>query len=196
MRAIHLVFLFVVCGFLAGCGLGVEKGYGTWDVDHPHWIGLTILPSRMIMQTDSSDIQASGYWKDNAFWCANPDGSGDYQAAKVVAEDQLVLQLKAFAPQETGTLVCYKTSPGYDEAQQLAAANPGPVTYPPPKGAITVGMTEYKLKILPWHPDQVSQDNDNHMPEIYRFPSNDPNKPPLSVSVQNHQVISVNGGNE
>jgi hypothetical protein len=88
------------------------------------------------------------------------------------------------------------THPGFEEAQQLAEQYKGPVTYPPPKGAITVGITEYKLNTLPWKPSQISQDNDNHMPEVYQFPSNDPNKAPLTASVQNHQVISVNGGNE
>jgi hypothetical protein len=196
MRIVCLAALLPLVGLLVGCGLGTEEAFGMWDCDHAHWLSLTILPTRMILQTDTGTLTASGYWKDDTFWCPNASGGGDYEAAKVLPDDELTLQAKAFVPGSDETVMCYKTEPGAAEERHLAQENPGPVTYPPPKGAITVGMTEYKLNTLPWKPTQVSQDNDDNMPEVYQFPSNDPNKSPLTVSVQNHHVISVNGGNE
>jgi len=195
VRIGHLVLLFVSITFVSGCDYFFEEGMGNWDCDHPHWIALTILNHRMILQTDKGNLQVAGYWKNDAFWCPNATGGNDFAAAKVLPEDQLAVQAKVFTPGTNETVIFNKIGPGYAEAKQLAQDNQGPVTYPPPKGAIAVGITEYRLNMLRWKPISVGLD-ENNVPQNYQFPSNDPTKPPLTVTVQNHRVISVNGGNE
>ena len=80
------------------------------------------------------------------------------------------------------------------------------LSYPPPQGAIAEGMTEYQLKMLPWKADKAlglgdllamngkdSTKDDDAI--IYCYHSDNPQLIELRVTVKNHKVIAVAGGN-
>jgi len=73
---------------------------------------------------------------------------------------------------------------------------------------ITIGMPEYELKALPWKADKAVPNGEDGsimsliQPEskdddatIYTYHSDNPNLVELKVTVKDHRVSAVNGGN-
>jgi len=147
-------------------------------------------------------VGTQGQWKDGGFWCEAKDSSRSIEAAKVISPEEVELHLAAFYPGSKEVLTLYKIHGSESETQDLqrsmAAKYPPPISYPPPSGTIPLGMTEYQLKALPWKADKVmasSGDSKDDDATIYCYHSDNSNLVELRVTVKDHKVISVNGGN-
>jgi hypothetical protein len=195
---------------------------GVWAIDNtfsrradepPVSQRLTVYATHMEYCQGNGTYGTQGEWRDGGFWCPAKDDSGEIEAVKIVAPEEVELRLAAFITGNTKVLRLYKEKGSDDETAELqrtmAAKYPPPLTYPPPQGVITEGMTEYQLSTLPWKADQVlpagnaEKDPDNNEDivtreddaTIYCYHSDNPQLAELRVTVKNHKVIAVQGGN-
>lgn len=187
---------------------------GVWAIDNstyrrpdeePITKRLTVYATHMEFCPGQGTYGTQGQWKTDGFWCEAKDGSGEIEAVKKISDEDIELHLAAFFPGNTEVLTLYKEEGDEAEQEAWAAKNSQPVSYPPPQGAITVGMTEYQLRMLPWKADQVTPTPNNNGFEqaddkaddaaIYRYHSDKPSLAELRVTVKNHRVIAVSGGN-
>jgi hypothetical protein len=184
---------------------------GVWSIDNtvsrrgdekPVWKRLTIYPTHMEFCPGQGTVGTQGQWKEGEFWCKAKDGSGDIEAAKAISPEEVELHLAAFYPGNEEVLTLYKLEGSEEEKQNLqrsmTAKYPPPLSWPPPQGIITEGMTEYELRNLPWHADRImGSEGDDRSDDatIYCYHSDNHSLAELRVTVKNHKIISVNGGN-
>jgi hypothetical protein len=138
-----------------------------------------------------------GQWRDNGFWCQKPDGSEEVEVARIVSPEELELHVSAFDPGNPTVDVLYKQRGNDAEMQALAVKYPPPITYPPPAGVIKYWMTEYELTSLPWKADHIEIPDDPSYSRrmIYVYRSDNPHLDKLEVTVKNHRVVEIKGGN-
>ncbi len=194
---------------------------GQWGIDNnnsrqadepPILKHLTVYPDHIDYMPGSGTYYAGGEWRGDGFWCQAKDGSGEIEAVKVTAPEFVDVRLGAFLPGSSEVVTLYKEKGSPAEMKALAEKFPGPITYPPPAGVITVGLTEFQLRALPWQPGQTlradtqsdldavwgvqdrgaSKDEDA---EILCYHSDDPRLVELRVTVRRHKVVAVSGGN-
>jgi hypothetical protein len=195
---------------------------GVWAIDNtlarradepPVDKRLTVYATHMEYCQGNGTYGTQGEWRDGGFWCPAKDGSGEIEAVKVVAPEEIEFRPAAFLPGNTDVLRFYKEKGSDEETADIqwtmAAKYPPPLTYPPPQGAITEGMTEYQLSTLPWKADKVfgsgnaeksADDGEDIVTKgddaaIYCYHSDNPQLVELRVTVKNHKVIAVEGGN-
>jgi hypothetical protein len=193
---------------------------GVWAIDNtisrradepPVSKRLTVYATHMEYCQGNGTYGTQGAWRDGGFWCPAKDASGEIEAVKVVDPEEIDFRPAAFLAGNTEVLRLYKEKGSDEETatiqQMMAAKYPPPISYPPPQGVITEGMTEYQLRMLPWKADKVissgnsvrydgeenvSKDDDA---TIYCFHSDNAQLVELRVTVKNHKVIAVEGGN-
>ena len=180
---------------------------GVWAIDNTHsrkaserpiLKRLTIYATHMEFCPGQGTYGTQGQWRSDGFWCMAKDGSGEFEAAKLLNAEEIELHLAAFYSGNAEILTLYKQRGGDDEMKALAAKYPQPVSYPPPQGVISVGMTEYQLTTLPWKPDKLMPslgDDKADDATIYNYHSDNPSLMELRVTVRNHRVIGIGGGN-
>jgi hypothetical protein len=235
MRTNHVLKLLTLIYFaawLSGCDTydaqnpDTANQEGIWIIDNgstrradeePVLKMVSIHATHMEFSPGQGTVGTEGHWRDDAFWCAARDGSGEYAAAKVLPDDQLELHLEAFYPNNKEVLTLYKKEGSDAEKQMIAKKYPLPLEYPPPKGTFTAGMTEYQLQSLPWKPtistlmnqDDINKERDEAylnggassqvirvVGVLYTYHSDNPNLTDLKVTVKDHHVSEVSGGNE
>lgn len=194
---------------------------GIWALDNstsrradeePVWKRLEVYATHMEFSPGQGRWGTQGKWRGDGFWCEVKDGSGEIETVKIISDDAIELHLAAFYPGNSEVLTLYKVRGNDKEMQALATKYPQNITYPPPQGVISVGMTEYQLTTLPWKADQVMPVPDDpskfdpnstgfrHSDKaddatIYSYRSDNPSLIELKVTVKNHKVIAVSGGN-
>jgi len=117
--------------------------------------------------------------------------------AKIISPEELELHRSAFDPGSLEVDVLYKERGNDAEMQAIAAKYPTLITYPPPAGVIKYWMTEYELTTLPWKPDHIEIPDDPAYARrmIYVYRSDNPHLDKLEVTVKNHRVVEIKGGN-
>lgn len=226
-KAFQLIALFSLATLLSGCNQydpyhpDTSNREGIWMIDNsysrkidqePVWKRLSIYATHMEFCPGQGTVGTEGQWRDNGFWCKVPGSSEEYEAAKILPDDQLELRLSAFYPGSNEILTLFKREGTEEEKKAIADQYPPPLLNPPPKGIFTVGMTEYQVQSLPWKPtisrlqDDAEAERlfaDYHIDKtpdvigtLYTYPSTDPHLTDLKVLVKDHHVISVQGGNE
>jgi hypothetical protein len=193
---------------------------GVWGIDNTFYRRgdepiifkrLTVYATHMEYCKGNGTYGTQGEWRDGGFWCPAKDGTGQIEAVKVVGPEEIDFRPAAFLTGNTEVLGLYKEKGSDEETAAIrrimAAKYPPPISYPPPQGVIAEGMTEYQLSTLPWKADQVLASGDAEVIEgepvvtkeddatIYCYHSDNPQLVELRVTVKNHKVIAVEGGN-
>jgi hypothetical protein len=154
---------------------------------------------------------AAGSWHDNGFWCKAKDGSS-VEAVKIVGPELVEVKVVAFNADDSQTVTLYKEKGSPAEMQSLADKYPPPLPHPPPSGVITLGMTEFQVLSLPWKPDKIVNAADwNQISEmkgddpavgakdqdamILCYRCDEPHLAELRITIKNHKVIAIGGGN-
>jgi len=176
---------------------GIEPNEGEFHnrlVDYD----VDIYPTHLDYFGNTVRTKLEGHWRNNGFWYAKPDGSGEVEVCHLNDPLNLNLHLSAFNSGEQGDVVLYKERGTDDEMKALHDKYPQNVTYPPPAGVIKYGMSQYELENLPWQSnrEEVNQDE----PEVTRgriwvYRSDDPHVSELRVTLKNHRVVRIEGGN-
>jgi hypothetical protein len=145
------------------------------------------------------------------FWSRGKDGQ-EVEAVKVIGPEFVEVHVAAFSEGSTQVVTLYKEKGSPAEMQAVAAKYPTPLANPPPSGAITVGMTEFQVRSLPWKPSRILNAVDwNYISEtqggspdtgasdedamIFCYRCDNPHLAELRVTIKNHKVIAVGGGN-
>jgi hypothetical protein len=164
----------------------------------PILLTLSVHSTRIEFSSGNGSESKQGEWRDNGFWCQKPDGSGEVEVVKTLNTEEVEFHQSAFYPGNQEIDVLYKERGNDAEMQALAAKYPPPITYPPPAGVIKYWMTEYELTSLPWKPDhlEVTGDEPYSRGIIYVYRSDNPQLDKLEVTVKNHRVVQIKGGND
>ena len=185
---------------------------GVWAIDNgvyrraeevPIEKRLTVYATHMEYCPGNGTYGIQGQWRNGGFWCQTRDGSGEFEAVKVVSPEEVELHVAVFGASAGNELLTLYKEKGSDAETQelqraLAIQYPPPLSHPPPSGVIHGGMTEYQLRMLPWKADKIlgaeveSKYNDA---TIYTYYNDNPSLPELKVTVKDHKVIAVSGGN-
>jgi hypothetical protein len=166
--------------------------------ERPEFLSVEIYPDKINFSIGNGPNEKAGKWHDDGFWVAKADGSGEIEVARLVDPLDLEVTVNAFIPSRTDKPVLYKVMGSAAERAAIAAKYPGPLTYPPRKGVITYWMSEYDLNALPWHPDsrEITGDEAYSRGIVYHYHSDNPQVPPLLVTVKNRHVVTMSGGYE
>ena len=163
----------------------------------PVILSLSVYPTRLEFSNDQGREVKQGEWRNNGFWCQAPDSTDEVEVAKITSPEELELHESAFEPNNPKVDVLYKEQGNAAEMKAIADKYPPPITYPPPAGVIKYWMTEYELTTLPWKPDhlEITGDEPYSLGVVYVYRSDDPHLDKLQVTVKNHRVVEVKGGN-
>ncbi len=201
-----LALLTAACNHYDPYNPDTSHRIGVWGIDNsdsrrpeevPVMRLLHVYATHMEYSAGNGTVGTEGQWHDDGFWVQKPDGSGEVEVAKIVGPEELEVHVSAFQPQSQEVEVLYKMLGNEAEMQAMADRYPGPITYPPPAGAITFGMTEFELRNLPWKPDQTEPTGDDSFSRgtLLTYHSDDPRLSQLKVTVKLHHVVLVEGGN-
>ncbi len=156
-----------------------------------------VYPTHMEFSEGRGTVRVDGRWHDDGFWIPKADGSGDVEIAKLKSPEELEVHIAAFDPKIDEVNVLYKQRGNDAEMKAIADRYPLPLTYPPPSGVIKFWMTEYDLKSLPWKSDHTEIYIEDAYSRSVKFTyhSDNPKIEPLIVTVKNHRVAKIEGGN-
>jgi hypothetical protein len=166
-----------------------------------------------------------GHWTAHAFYVDSTlDTSTQTAVAHEMKDEDLEVNLGYFKPGLPDKVTCvmlHRTFP--QDSPFPIEGEVKPVTYPPPRGLIRVGMLECDLQTLPWHADHIENtgvvihapyedhlsdgtvntvryndqgDDDRNPPTYYSYHSDRPGVPKLVVQVYRGRVVEVAGGAE
>jgi hypothetical protein len=172
---------------------------------------LAVFPDHAAYAPGQGTYYVAGSWHDNGFWYRGKDGN-DVEAVKVIGPEFVEVHVAAFIDGSTQVVTLYKEKGSPAEMQAVAAKYPTPLPNPPPSGVITVGMTEFQVRSLPWKPYQILNAVDwNYISEtrggspgtgardqdamILCYRCDDPRLAELRVTIKDHKVIAIGGGN-
>ncbi len=190
---------------------------------------VSVFPDNLVIdaapapgQRTPTRYEHKGRWLHRAFYCDSPqDSSTMVLVAREIPNEDLEVDISYFVPTSHSKLYCAKVFRGnlddyhpYPTTQDPAYQGK-PVSYPPPKGLIRVGMVEADLASLPWnasviesHEDIYPYDRENapylenienadsYPPQVYHYHSDDPHLSELLVTVYHGHVTDVSGGRE
>lgn len=195
-----ILLLVGVLGLLVACNDNSAYLIGVWTDFNQSSFEVTVSNKDISVKQGNSTYEKKGHWENNTFYCSSDSSPpAEVAVAHELANESLQVEMKYFNPTDTSVFICTKTQRGYNEANPTPTSDSGAaVTYPPPKGAIKVGMLEADLQYLPWKSYKVEmQGNDSiHGPNIYCYRTDDPKLPELRVTVFNGSVTEVVGGAE
>ncbi|MEI9998436.1 MAG: hypothetical protein WDO13_04370 [Verrucomicrobiota bacterium] len=185
-------------------GIDTHDLIGTWTTDmdmyqsdtrHSYLVYVMIFSTHIHVEDGRESKELQGRWHDDGFWVPNADGSGETEVAHLTTPVDLEFHNSAMVPGDPSLVKLYKVRGSDDEMKAIAARFPAHVTYPPPRNLITYWMTEYDLRNLPWKPDSEEMVGDAYSRGVtYTYHSDDPHRTPLQVTVKNHRVVEIHGG--
>jgi hypothetical protein len=172
---------------------------------------LAIYPDHASYAPGQGTYYLGGSWHDNGFWYRGKEGS-EIEAIKVTAPEFVEVHVDAFSAGSAQVVTLYKEIGSPAERQAAAAKYPTPLPNPPPSGVITVGMTEFQVRCLPWKPSHILNAVDwndidasrgrspgtgasDQDAMIFCYKCDDPRLAELRVTIKDHKVIAVGGGN-
>jgi hypothetical protein len=190
---------------------GIDNNYSRRADEMPEIEHLAIFPDHASYAPGQGTYYLAGSWHDNGFWYRGKDGS-EVEAVKVTAPEFVEVHVAAFIVGNSQVITLYKEKGSPAEMQAVAAKFSTPLPNPPPSGTITVGMTEFQVRSLPWKPSKILNAVDwNYISEtgggtpdtgardqdamILCYRCDDPRLAELRVTIKDHKVIAVGGGN-
>jgi len=190
---------------------GLDNMYSRRADEMPVMQHLAIFPDHASYAPGQGTYYLAGSWHDDGFWTRGDDGK-EIEAVKITAPEFVEVHVDAFTKGSAQTVTLYKEKGSPAEMQAIAAKYPTPLPNPPPSGTITAGMTEFQVRELPWKPSQILNAVDwNYISEtqggspdtgardqdamILCYRCDDPRLAELRVTIKDHKVIAVSGGN-
>jgi hypothetical protein len=213
-----LYFILVFALFMGIAVVAIVHTVGALNLPVGIWVSYDAdIPSIKVFNTaigwrDLHDklYLTTGWWKDRTFYAKRP--SGVVIAARELPNEDLEVHLAGFVDGDPHVFTAVKAvRMPYEHYPFPILRKDQHVSYPPPRGLIRIGMLEADLRVLPWQPitreespiysgDREAKYFGTHLqngwPTIWRYRSDNPVLPELSVTVTKGRITAVSGGAE
>ncbi len=159
---------------------------------------VVIKKAEILVHDEKRLLRQKGEWAHHQFSFKNSQGE-TLTAAIELKDESLEVHMASLDPKNSDVVVCTKTYRGdLDDQIYHPRSSYGKITYPPPPGAIQVGMLEADMLRLPWSSQVIDFGctNSEVGPNIYHYRSDNPRLPELLVTVYKGRVIDLSGGAE